>query len=81
MAAKKSDNPNRAGTSGDVDSSIKELIAKLDTLISVLSQEKQGVVSVQVENSEGAIAELVSRVLEEIIIRVRQENILKVLNG
>ena len=61
--------------------SIKELIAKIDALIAVLSREKTQPISVKVENTDGAIAELVSRVLEEIIIRVRQENILKVLNG
>ncbi|MDH5542996.1 MAG: hypothetical protein OEY64_08550 [Nitrospinota bacterium] len=69
------------GVPAEAPPSIKELIAKIDALIAVLSREKSQPISVKVENTDGAIAELVSRVLEEIIIRARQENILKVLNG
>jgi len=60
--------------------SIQNLSEKIDTLNSSLIQESESRVAVTIENSDGAIHELVSRVVEEVLVRVKQENILRVTN-
>jgi hypothetical protein len=69
------------GIDHGVESSIKELSEKIDTLNGLLSHTGEQKVSVTIENSDGAIHELVSRVVEEVLVRVKQENILRVTNG
>lgn len=69
------------GVNQSVESSIKELSEKIDTLNGLLSNGGEQKVSVTIENSDGAIHELVSRVVEEVLLRVKQENILRVTNG
>jgi hypothetical protein len=70
----------RGGDRG-VESSILELSEKIETLNGLLSDAGEQKISVTIENSDGAIQDLVSRVVEEVLIRVRQENILRVTNG
>jgi len=64
-----------------VNVSIQNLSEKIDTLNNALVQETENRVAVTIQNSDGAIHELVSRVVEEVLVRVKQENILRVTNG
>ncbi len=57
------------------------LSEKMGLLAEVLGQQKEYTVDVTAEGSDGAINDLVSRVVEEIIIRVKQENYLTITEG
>jgi len=50
-------------------------------LTAVLGQEKNYTVEVNVTGADGAIQDLVARVIEEVIIRVKQENLLTITTG
>lgn len=65
-------------STGDLGSSLSSLSEKIDTLINVLGQEKNYTVEVNVTGTDGAIQDLVARVIEEVIIRVKQENLLTI---
>ena len=67
-----------ASSSGNLSSSMDRLSEKVDTLTAVLSQEKNYTVEVNVTGTDGAIQDLVARILEEVMIRVKQENLLTI---
>lgn len=67
-----------ASRTGDLSSSLNSLSEKIDTLITVLAQEKNYTVEVNVTGTDGAIHDLVARVIEEVMIRVKQENLLTI---
>ena len=67
-----------ASSSGDLSSSVERLSEKIDTLINVLAEEKNYTVEVNVTGTDGAIQDLVAKVIEEVMIRVKQENLLTV---
>lgn len=61
--------------------SMKELSEKIDALVSALNRTGEYAVQVTVAGADGAIQDLVSRVIEEVLIRVKQENLLAITNG
>jgi len=61
--------------------SFETLGSRMDALTSMLSQSKEYKVDVTVDGADGAIHDLVSRVLEEVIIRIKQENLLTISDG
>ena len=70
-----------ASSSGDLSSSLNGLSEKVDRLTAVLVQEKNYTVEVNVTGTDGAIQDLVARVIEEVMIRVKQENLLTITTG
>jgi hypothetical protein len=70
-----------ASRTGSLSSSMDSLSEKLDTLTAVLVQEKNYTVEVNVTGTDSAIQDLVARVIEEVMIRVKQENILTITTG
>lgn len=70
-----------ASQTGELSSSMDRLSEKIDTLTAVLGQEKNYTVEVNVSGADGAIEDLVARVIEEVMIRVKQENLLTVTTG
>lgn len=70
-----------AASGGNLSSSLDRLSEKIDTLTAVLGQEKNYTVEVNVTGADGAIQDLVARVIEEVMIRVKQENLLTVTTG
>ncbi len=61
--------------------SMKELSAKIDAFLNVLGQTGEYAVQVNIAGADGAIQDLVSRVIEEVLLRVKQENLLAITNG
>ncbi|GMT42820.1 MAG: hypothetical protein IEMM0002_1231 [bacterium] len=61
--------------------SITALSEKIETLITALNQTGEYTVEVNVTGADGAIHELVSRVIEEVVIRIRQENLLTITSA
>ncbi len=64
----------------ELSATVKDLSTKLEVLNRALLSEKQYSVEVKVDGADGAIHDLVSRVMEEVIIRIKQENLLTVTN-
>ncbi len=58
--------------------SVNDLTGRINTLIETLGQSSDYKVEVSVTGADGAIQDLVSRVIEEVIIRVKQENLLTI---
>lgn len=58
---------------------IDGLDGKISELTSMLGKSGEHKVAVSVEGADGAIQDLVSRVIEEVLIRVKQENLLEVV--
>jgi len=69
-----------ADAQSQFDASLSRLSEKIDALIAMLGAEKNYTVDVNVSGADGAIHDLVSRVIEEVIVRVKQENLLTVTN-
>ncbi len=70
-----------AQVKAELNRNVKELAARVSTLTSLLGQSKIHEVAVTVQGADGAIHDLVSRVIEDVLIRVKQENLLTVTNG
>ena len=58
--------------------SVNDLTGQIDRLIETLGESGDYKVEVSVTGADGAIQDLVSRVIEEVIIRVKQENLLTI---
>ena len=67
-----------ASRTDDLSTSLNSLSEKIDVLTAVLVQEKSYTVEVNVTGTDGAIQDLVARVIEEVMIRVKQENLLTI---
>jgi len=72
---------NKLQILGQLDASLKNLDGRIVALNSMLGQQKDYTVDVSIDGADGAIQDLVSRVLEEVIIRIKQENLLTVADG
>jgi len=65
----------------ELNRNVKELVARISTLTSLLGQSKDYRIEVTVQGADGAVHDLVSRVIEDVLVRVKQENLLTVTNG
>jgi hypothetical protein len=65
-------------SSSELTNSLNSLSERVETLTNVLGQERNYTVEVNVTGADGAIQDLVGRVIEEVMIRVKQENLLTI---
>jgi molybdenum-dependent DNA-binding transcriptional regulator ModE len=70
-----------AQVKAELNRNIKELVARISTLTSLLGQSKDYRIEVTVAGADGAVHDLVSRVIDDVLVRVKQENLLRVTNG
>lgn len=72
-------NPDISPLVSELKGSVDGLGTKIDSLNGMLGKSREYNVNITVENADGAISDLVSRVVEEVIIRAKQENLLEIV--